>query len=113
MLADKRFHLPSNIAIVDATECAVQRPKKTKKLLSGKKKHHTLKIRLVISENRILSTNYAKGSVHDFQLFKLIRLPLTKNTLLIADTGYLVIEKIHKKNLISKKSSKVIPMLQC
>ena len=46
------------------------------------------------------------GAVHDFQLFKLSRLPFRQNTLVIADTGYLGIEKIHKKILIPKKSSK-------
>ena len=53
-----------------------------------------------------MCTNYAMGAVHDFQLFKLSRLPFRQNTLVIADTGYLGIEKIHKKILIPKKSSK-------
>ena len=46
LLVDKRFHLPSkralvneniNVAIVDATECQIQRPKKTEKLLLRQK----------------------------------------------------------------------------
>ena len=110
LLLDERFHLPSkrtllkediDIAIVDATECSIQRPKKQRNYYSGKKKRHTL---LVISDDRIFCTNYA---VHDFQLFKLSQLPLRQNTLVIADTGYLGIEKIHRKTLIPKKTSKL------
>lgn len=78
--------------------------KKQRNYYSGKKKRHTLKVQLVISENKILCTNYATGAVHDFQLFKLSRLPFTQNTLVIADGGYI---EIHKKILIPKKSSKL------
>ena len=54
-----------------------------------------------------MCTNFAPGSVHDFKLFKLSRLPFRKDTLVLADTGYLGIEVIHKKSLIPKKSSKL------
>ena len=33
-------------------------------------------------------------------------MPIAKNTLLIADTGYLGLEQLHAKSLIPKKSSK-------
>lgn len=81
--------------------------KKQRIFYSGKKKRHTLKVQLVISENRILCTNYATGGVHDFKLFKLSRLSFRQDTLVVADTGYLGIEQLHKKSLIPKKSSKL------
>ena len=81
--------------------------KKQRNFYSGKKKRHTLKVQLVISENRILCTEYATGAVHDFKLFKLSRIPFRQDTLTVADTGYLGIEQIHRKSLIPKKSSKL------
>lgn len=66
-----------------------------------------MKAQLLIADNKIICTEFARGTVHDFQLFKNSRLPLAKNTLLIADTGYLGIETIHKKSLIPKKSTKL------
>ena len=64
---------------------------------SGKKRRHTLKAQIVTSEGKILCTNFSPGSVHDFKLFKLSGLPFRKDTLVIADTGYLGIELTHKK----------------
>ena len=81
--------------------------KKQRNFYSGKKKRHTLKVQLVISENRILCTEYATGAVHDFKLFKLSRLPFRQDTLVVADTGYLGLEQMHRKSLIPKKSSKL------
>ena len=66
-----------------------------------------MKAQLVISDRKIICTEFASGRVHDFQLFKNSRLPLMKSTLLIADTGYFGVEAIHKKSLIPKKSSKL------
>ena len=82
-------------------------PQKKTAFYSGKKRRHTLKAQIVTSEGKILCTNFAPGSVHDFKLFKLSRLPFRKDTLVVADTGYLGIELINKKNLIPKKSSKL------
>lgn len=48
LLVDKRFHLPSkralvneniNVAIVDATECSIQRPKKNRKITTPAKRN--------------------------------------------------------------------------
>ena len=60
----------------------------------------------MISEHKIICSNFSSGKVHVFQLFKNSRLPLAKNTLIIADTGYLGIDLIHLNSLIPKKSSK-------
>ena len=46
------------------------------------------------TEKKVLCTNFARGVVHDFKLFKLIRLPFSKDILVLADTGYLGIELI-------------------
>lgn len=80
--------------------------KKQRKFYSGKKRRHTLKAQIVIAGKKILCTNFAAGAVHDFKLFKNSRLPFAKSTLIIADTGYIGIELMHKKSLIPKKSSK-------
>jgi len=58
--------------VVDVTEMAIERPKKQKKIYSGKKKHHTIKAQLTIhyETKQIISTAITYGSVHNFQLFK-------------------------------------------
>ena len=65
-----------------------------------------MKAQIVISQGKIICTAFSSGKIHDFQLFKSSRLPIAKNTLLIADTGYLGLEQFHSKILIPKKSSK-------
>ena len=66
LLADERFHLPSKrallkehfeIAVVDSTECQILRPKKNS-VYSGKKKRHTLKAPIVISEHKIICSEF-------------------------------------------------------
>lgn len=61
----------------------------------------------MISRGKIICTAFANGKIHDFQLFKNSQLPLSKNTVVIADTGYLGIERIHRYCLIPKKTSKL------
>ena len=83
--------------------------KKQREYYSGKKKKHTIKVEIVISEetNQIICTSYCNGKKHDFKLFKESRLPINRDSLLIVDKGYLGIEKYHKNTLIAKKSSKL------
>jgi hypothetical protein len=59
--------------IIDATEQAVQRPKKgQRRYYSGKKRKHTLKIQFIVSPDgtvRSVSKTYP-GKVHDFGIYK-------------------------------------------
>ena len=61
----------------------------------------------MISEHKIICSEFSSGKVHDFQLFKNSHLHFAKNTLVIADTGYSGVDLIHSKSLIPKKSSKL------
>lgn len=58
--------------MIDATEMTIERPKKTEKYYSGKKKRHTIKAQLTIhyETGQIISTAITHGSVHDFELFE-------------------------------------------
>ena len=55
-------------------------------------------------ENPYVSFSY--GSVHDFKLLCESSLHFLKDVVLIADKGYLGINKIHSNSLIPKKSTK-------
>lgn len=55
---------------------------------------------------KILCVSFSEGKKHDFKLFKDSKLHFLKDTLILADTGYLGITKIHTNSLIPKKSSK-------
>ena len=48
---------------------------------------------------------FAKGSVHDFKLFKESSCDYNPSTPLFIDMGYIGIEKIHKNSIIPIKSS--------
>lgn len=53
----------------------------------------------------ILTINHAKGAVHDFKLFKATVKPkhILPQWVLLADSGYQGIERIHNKSFTSKK----------
>ena len=55
---------------------------------------------------KILNVSFSYGSVHDFKLLCESNLHFLKDVLLIADKGYLGINKIHSNSLIPKKSTK-------
>ena len=55
---------------------------------------------------RILNVSFSHGSVHDFKLFCRSRVHFLKDVLLIADKGYVGMDKIHSNSLIPKKSTK-------
>ena len=81
--------------------------KKQRKHYSGKKKQHTQKAQIVIDQNnRIICVNTARGKDHDFSLFKRSKLTILSKIGVMADLGYLGIEKLHKNSLIPKKKSK-------
>ena len=55
---------------------------------------------------KILNVSFSYGSVHDFKLLCESSLHFLKDVLLIADKGYLGINKIHSNSLIPKKEKK-------
>jgi len=66
---------PGFKAFLDATEQEILRPKnkgKRKTHYSGKKKRHTVKTQITVNENGLIvhKTRHARGSRHDYSLFK-------------------------------------------
>lgn len=118
LVKDKNFSLPNKVEnindtsearIVDVTESRIDRPKeKQKEWYSGKKKMHTIKTQVEIGIKTLLiySTAFAKGSVHDFKLFKESSCDYNPKIPLFIDMGYIGIEKNHKNSIIPIKSSK-------
>ena len=124
LIKSKQFHLPGKkelqsgeasieIVLLDATEQAIERPKKKqRKHYSGKKRRHTQKAQVVanLKSKQIMATAFSKGSTHDFQLFKTSRsLPLA-TTQIIADSGYQGLVKVHENSEIPTKKSKLHPL---
>jgi hypothetical protein len=103
--------------IVDATEQAIERPKKgQKRFYSGKKKRHTVKteIRITRPEKgkraRIIHVSKTRpGSVHDFALHKQ-EPPIPKDSRAYGDSGYQGLDKIHTQTEIPYKASKNKPL---
>jgi len=115
------FSLPSKkelynwdfeVLLVDATESPIQRPKKKqKKSYSGKKKRHTQKAQILLSEElKILRVDVAKWRVHDKKIFDRSKLPITKESELLADSWYQWIQHEHQKTTLPKKKSKKNPL---
>jgi len=66
---------------------------------------------VVNKKNRkILALDFANGKRHDFKLFKESRIRTAKETLVLADTGYLGINKIIGNSQIPYKRSKNHPL---
>lgn len=59
---------------------------------------------------KILALDFARGKEHDFKLFKRSNLRLSKETKLLADTGYLGIIKLIDTAKIPHKCSKNHPL---
>lgn len=83
--------------LVDVTEQPIQRPKQSKrrkKTYSGKKKHHTTKVELVLAEaGKILSLSHTHpGRKHDFRIRKEER-PLYRDAEKYVDLGYQGLQK--------------------
>lgn len=53
-----------------------------------------------------MATDFANGKCHDFNLFKRSKLRMLEKTLLIVDTGYVGVKKLHSNTLIPRKASK-------
>ena len=59
---------------------------------------------------KILFWAFAKGNVHDFQLFKSSKIHLKPGAQLTADSGYQGLTKLHTNSVLPKKSSKNRPL---
>lgn len=105
--------------IVDVSEQPIERPVVDQKdFFTGKKKRHTMKTLIFICAltYTILAVRTAKGSHHDFRMFK----DCYKNTdimfdedvELLADLGFLGITNFHVKSRIPYKASKNHPLTE-
>lgn len=59
---------------------------------------------------KIICVYLEKGRIHDFTMFKKSKLSIHKKTLILADLGYLGINKLHKNSWIPHKKSKNNPL---
>ena len=86
--------------------------KKQKQYYSGKKKKHTQKTQIITtSTGKILAVTIDKGRTHDFKLFKQSK--ATRKIILskvLADLGYVGIDKICPNSVIPKKKTKKNPL---
>ena len=86
--------------------------KKQKRYYSGKKKKHTQKTQIITtSTGKILAVSIDKGRTHDFKLFKQSK--ATRKIILskvLADLGYVGIDKICPNSKIPKKKTKKNPL---
>ena len=84
------------------------RRNKQKNYYSGKKKKHTLKTQILVNKKtkEILRTNFTNGKTHDFKLFKESNLKINVAIKILADTGYLGIDKLFKNSEIPQKNTK-------
>ena len=82
--------------------------KRQKRYYSGKKKRHTIKTQLVINKNtgEIICVYIAKGKTHDFKAFKDSKLPIAPDTIVVVDSGYQGLQKIHESTELPKKKTK-------
>ena len=60
-----------------------------------------------LRSKEIVSTAFGNGSMHDFRLFKESEVALAPETLCLADSGYLGIDKLHANSRIPTKNSKL------
>jgi IS5 family transposase len=59
---------------------------------------------------KILALDFSNGKKHDFKLFKESKIRTNSNTTILADTGYLGIQKIISNSRIPHKRSKKHPL---
>jgi DDE superfamily endonuclease/Helix-turn-helix of DDE superfamily endonuclease len=97
------------VVAVDVTEVEIERPKvRQQEYYSGKQKCHTLKAEVMINVEtlEIISTNFDKGTKHDFKLFKESRRSINREIQILADKGYKGIALIHPLSKIPHKKPK-------
>lgn len=59
---------------------------------------------------QIIATAFAKGSTHDFRLFKESKIEMAEDILCLADSGYQGLVKLHANSKTPKKKSKHHPL---
>lgn len=94
--------------IIDCTEQPIERPKRKQRCwYSGKKKRHTVKTEIIITEaGRIVSVSTpAPGRVHDLEVRRR-GLSLPKDARVYADSGYQGLQKDHPNTDIPFKKGK-------
>lgn len=94
--------------VIDCTEQPIERPKRRqKRYYSGKKKHHTIKTELQITEGgRIVSVSKPHpGKVHDFEIRKQSP-PLARHSRAYVDSGYQGLDKLHGATELPYKKPK-------
>jgi len=57
-----------------------------------------------------MRTDFSKGKKHDFKLFKDSEVKLSKNVVVMGDSGYTGLKKLHVNSQIPRKSSKKKPL---
>jgi hypothetical protein len=92
-LEEVEAYFPGFKAFIDATEQEIPRPSaklKRKTHYSGKKKRHTVKTQLTVNSKGLIvhKTGHARGSRHDYALFKQHRPCLPKQVKVGVDLGY-------------------------
>lgn len=87
-------------------------PKEGSEHITQVKKTHTIKTQLVVDEqtHEILKIDCTKGRVHDFTLFKQSKICLHPDTEILADLGYLGMNKLHKNSCIPYVGYKKRPL---
>lgn len=98
--------------LIDATEISTQRPnKKQKNKYSGKKKRHTLKCELAMTEEgKIIHVSEVYGGrTHDFKIRKQEK-PYCKNSPKLVDSGYQGMQKIQSNVWLPFKGTKKKPL---
>jgi hypothetical protein len=98
--------------IIDCTEQPIQRPSRKQRCwYSGKKKRHTIKTEIIITENgRIVSISKpAPGRVHDLEIRRRGP-PLPTSSQIYADSGYQGLQEYHSAIDIPYKKSKNKPL---
>lgn len=98
--------------LMDATEQAIERPKrKQKPHYSGKKKRHTLKteIRTTLIGEIVHVSKTRPGSIHDLKLYKEGE-PLPKGAKTYVDGGYQGLQKTNPQTELPFKKSKNRPL---
>ena len=97
-LEEVETYFPGFKAFIDATEQEIPRPiakLKRKTHYSGKKKRHTVKTQLTVNRNGLIvhKTNHARGSRHDYALFKQHHPRVPKEVKVDVDLGYVGINE--------------------
>lgn len=98
--------------IIDCTEQPIRRPtKRQKKWYSGKKKRHTIKTEVLITDNGKICeiSKPHPGKMHDIEVRRRGK-PLPVAREILADSGYQGLQKQHKNIRIPLKKSKTKPL---